>query len=263
MGVKYELYADVWFVTNFSMDIIALWIAGRIMKQRVRVWRLLLAGFVGTSGAMCLFFFLSDYTWYQLGVHFLANPLMVWLCYRSRKWKQFFCQWFLSYLSVILLGGFLQWSASGRGAGSNFWIYLAGAALFLAAAEKIMGSIRRQKDTVCELLLVTRAGNIAVKGFFDTGNLLVDPTVGKPVHIIRREILEGQIEEGQLMTRLIPFHSLGEENGMLEAVTIEGMYILKEEQPLYLEKPVLGLAREKLFQYERYDVILNGRSMEN
>lgn len=261
--MKYELYADVWFVTNFSMDIIALWIAGRIMKQRVRVWRLLLAGFVGTSGAMCLFFFLSDYTWYQLGVHFLANPLMVWLCYRSRKWKQFFCQWFLSYLSVILLGGFLQWSASGRGAGSNFWIYLAGAALFLAAAEKIMGSIRRQKDTVCELLLVTRAGNIAVKGFFDTGNLLVDPTVGKPVHIIRREILEGQIEEGQLMTRLIPFHSLGEENGMLEAVTIEGMYILKEEQPLYLEKPVLGLAREKLFQYERYDVILNGRSMEN
>ena len=70
MGVKYELYADIWFVTNFSMDIIALWIAGRIMKQRVRVWRLLLAGFVGTSGAMCLFFFLSDYTWYQLGVHF-------------------------------------------------------------------------------------------------------------------------------------------------------------------------------------------------
>jgi len=40
------------------------------------------------------------------------------------------------------------------------------------------------------------------------------------------------------------------------------MYILREEQPLYLEKPVLGLARENLFQYGRYDVILNGRSMD-
>ena len=47
---------------------------------------------------------------------------------------------------------------------------------------------------------------------------------------------------------MIPFHSLGTENGIMEAVTIEGMYILKEGQPLYLEKPVLGLAEERLFR---------------
>ena len=85
IGVRYELYADIWFLTNFTMDGIALWVAGRMMKQRVRIGRLLLGSMAGTAGSMCLFFFLDDYTWYQLGVHFLVNPAMVWLCYRSKK----------------------------------------------------------------------------------------------------------------------------------------------------------------------------------
>lgn len=261
--MEYELYADIWFLTNFTMDVMALWAAGKMMKQRVCLGWLLLGAFVGTVGSMCLFFFLSNYTWYQLGVHFLVNPLMVWICYRSRKWKQFLGQWFLAYLSVILLGGILGWAASALGMAGNLWLFLAGAAGFLILAEKVLGYFRRQKETVCELLLVTGEGNIAAKGFFDTGNLLMDPTVGKPVHIIKREVLGKQIESGALLTRLVPFHSLGEENGMLEVVTIEGMYILKEEQPLYLDKPALGLANEKLFQDDRYDVILNGRSIDN
>ncbi len=261
--MKYELYADVWFLTNFSMDIIALWIAGRMMKQRVRIGRLLLAGFVGTAGAMCLFFFLSNYTWYRLGVHFLVNPAMVWLCYRGRKWKTFFGQWVLTYLSIVLLGGVMGWGVTNLGLGGNFWLCLVCAAVFLVLAEKVISFFCRQRETVYELLLVTKEGNIPVTGFFDTGNLLMDPIVGKPVHIVKREIFKGQLEEGKLMARLIPFHSLGKENGMLEAVTIEGMYILKEEQPLYLEKPVLGLAKESLFQDDRYDVILNGKSMDN
>lgn len=260
--MKYELYVDIWFLTNFSMDTIALWIAGRIMKQRVRIGRLLLAGFAGTAGSICLFFFLCDYTWYQLGVHFLVNPAMVWLCYRSRKWKQFLGQWILTYLSVFLLGGIMEWGVADLSLGGNFWLCLAGALLFLMLAVKAADFFCRRSETVYELLLVTKEGNIPVTGFFDTGNLLMDPAVGKPVHIVKRDILKGQLEKGQLMVRLIPFHSLGEENGMLEAVTIEGMYILREGQPLYLERPVLGLARENLFQHERYDVILNGKSMD-
>lgn len=261
--MKYELYADVWFLTNFTMDSIALWIAGKLMRQRIRIGRFLLGSFVGTAGSMFLFFFLNDYTWYQLGVHFLVNPAMVWLCYRSRKWKQFLGQWFLTYLSFVLLGGILTWSVWDVGQRNNLWICLAGALIFLILAEKVLGHFRRQKETIYDVLLVTGKGNIEAKGFLDTGNLLIDPTVGKPVHIIKRELLKEQLEEGQLSVRMIPFHSLGEEHGLLEVVTIHGMYILKEEQPLYLDRPVLGLAKEKLFQDDRCDVILNGKSMND
>lgn len=261
--MEYELYADIWFLTNFTMDSIALWIAGKLTRQRIRMKRLLLGSFAGTFGSMSLFFLLSDYTWYQLGVHFLVNPLMVYLCYRSKSRKEFLIQWVITYLAVIMLGGILGWSMQYMKGDRYYILCLAGALLFLAAADKLLGHIRTQKETIYDLLLVTREGNIPAKGFFDTGNLLTDPLVNRPVHIIKKEILKEQIEKEQLPVRLIPFHSLGKESGLLKAVTLEGMYIMKEPHPLYLEKPVFGIAEEKLFQDDQCDVILNGKSMDN
>lgn len=261
--MKYELYADVWFLTNFTMDSIALWIAGKIMKQQIRAGRLLLGSFAGTAVSMLLFFMWDDYTWYQICVHFFVNPGMVFLCYRSREKKEFLGQCAVTYLAFLLLGGILEWSMQNAVGGIDFVWYLSGAALFLAAAQKMLGHLKREKETVYDLLLITGEGNISVKGFYDTGNLLMDPLVGRPVHIIKKEILKEQIQQGKLPVRLIPYHSLGQESGLLEAVTLEGMYIIRENHPVYLKKPVFGMAEEKLFQNDRCEVILNGKSMEN
>lgn len=261
--MKYELYADIWFLTNFTMDSIALLIAGKLTKRQIWIGRLLLGGFVGTSGSMLLFFVMNDYVWYQLAVHFLVNPLMVYLCYPSKRKMEFFRQWILTYLAFVLLGGTMEWMIQNTGGRKYFIVCLAAAGVFLMAAGKILEHFKREKETVYDLLLVTREGNISVRGFYDTGNLLMDPLVKRPVHIIKKEILWKQIQEEHLPTRLIPFHSLGNESGLLEAVTLEGMYILREDSSIYLEKPVFGIAEEKLFQNDRCDVILNGKSMES
>ncbi len=261
--MKYELYADVWFLTNFTMDSTALWIAGKFMKQQIRAGRLLLGSFAGTAVSMLLFFVWDDYTWYQICVHFLVNPGMVFLCYRSREKKEFLGQCAVTYLAFLLLGGILEWSMQNAAGGIDFVWYFSGAALFLAAAKKMLGHLKREKETVYDLLLITGEGNISVKGFYDTGNLLIDPLVGRPVHIIKKEILKEQIQQGKLPVRLIPSHSLGQESGLLEAVTLEGMYIMRENHPVYLKKPVFGMAEEKLFQNDKCEVILNGKSMEN
>ncbi len=177
--------------------------------------------------------------------------------------KAFLAQWSVTYLSYILLGGLLEWGMEhGAGLGQLF-LCLLGAALFLAVPFHMLKYIKREKETIYDLLLVTREGNLSVKGFYDTGNLLVDPLGGRPVHIIRKQILWEQIEKEGLPVRLVPFHSLGQESGLLKAVTLEGMYILREGHPLYLKKPVFGMAEETLFQDGRCDVILNGKSMEN
>lgn len=260
--MEYEIYADIWFLTNFLMDSIALGIAGKIMKQRIQMKWLLLAAFAGTAAALGLFFLMYDYRWYQLLIHLLINPMMVWICYRSRKLKHFLGQWVITYLSVILLGGILEWSMSELTGGKYFVLCVLAALIFLWITENLLGYFRRRNMASYDLLLITKEGKISVKGFFDTGNLLMDPLACKPVHIIKKKILKEQIEKGKLLPRMIPFHSLGMENGLLEAVTIEGMYILRENQPLYLEKPVLGLAEENLFQDDGCDVILNGRSLD-
>lgn len=257
--MKYELYADIWFLTNFTMDGIALVFAGKMMKQRIRIRQVLSGAFVGTCGSMALFFFLDNYIWYQLWVHFLINPFMVYLCFRSREKKEFLGQWALTYLAVFLMGGILGWGMRISQGGKYYVFCLAGALFILLSVEKLLDYFRRRKETVYDLLLVTKEEKIPVKGFYDTGNLLMDPLINRPVHIIKKEVLEEQILKEEIPVRLIPFHSLGKETGWLKTVTIEGMYVMKEEKPLYLAKPVFGMAEEALFQDGRCDVILNGR----
>lgn len=261
--MKYELYADIWFITNFVMDSMALWVCGKLLKQKLRYRRLFMAGFAGTAASMACFFLMRSYNGYLLTVHFAINPLMVFLCFRSRKAKEFLAEYVSTYLVVVLFGGILEFSRGLWNSSIGFWIAVAGAVIFIFLAEKVSEAWKKQKDTVVELLILTGERQLKAKGFLDTGNLLKDPVVNRPVHIIKGELLEQELTEGKLLIRLIPFHSLGKEHGLLETVTLEGMYILKEQGPVYLEKPVFGIAREKLFQEDTYDVILNGTCMEH
>ena len=260
--MNYELYADVWFVTNFAMDSIALWVCGRLMKQKIRGRRLFLTGFLGTAAAMACFFMMKHYICYLLTVHFMINPLMVFLCFKSRNIREFLVQYLFTYLVVILLGGMMEFSRGMWNSTLGYWTAVIVAAAFIFLMEKVGGLWKKQKDTVVELLILTGKRQIKTRGFLDTGNLLKDPIVNRPVHVIKAELLEEELAEGNLLVRLIPYHSLGKEHGLLETVTLEGMYILQGEVSVYLEKPVFGIAREKLFQSDGYSVILNGTCIE-
>lgn len=260
--MNYELYADIWFVTNFTMDAIALWLSGKLTKHKIRCRRLLLAGLLGTTTSLVFFFWLRHYIFYLLLVHMLVNPAMVYLCFQSRKIKEFLAQWAVTYLAVILLGGILQAGRNLFPAAGSCWL-LAGGLFLLLLGEKAAGYLKRRKETVLRLLILTESGQFPAVGFYDTGNLLQDPLVHQPVHIIKGELLEKQLAEEQLPVRLIPYHSLGTEAGLLEAVTLKGMYIFCGETSRYLERPVFGLAREQLFQSRECDVILNGTCLEH
>lgn len=260
--MKYELYADVWFLTNFTMDSMALWVSGKLMKQKLYGRRIILAGAIGTLSAMAGFFLGKSYLCYRLLIHFVVNPLMIYICFRSKNIREFVRQYVFTYLSVILLGGILEAAGERWNSPLGYWITAISAVVMILWADKMTGIWKRQKNTVAELVILTETRKIRVRGFLDTGNLLRDPMVNRPVHIIKRELLEQELTEGELKVRLIPFHSLGEEEGLLETVTLEGMYLLREETPVYIEKPVFGIAREELFQGKQYGVILNGTCAE-
>ena len=261
--MKYELYADVWFATNCSMDCLALWLCTKLMKQSCKRGRIFLSGVIGTAFALACFFIMRSYICYVITVHLVINPLMVFLCFRSRNVKEFFMQYVFTYLSVISLGGILEFSRGVWRGSIGYWITVVVAVVFILVTEKVRNTWKRQKDTVVEVLILLEERQVRTKGFIDTGNLLKDPLVNRPVHIIKEKLLEPELEEGKLLIRLIPYHSLGKEHGLLETVTLKGMYILQGEVSVYLENPVFGIAREKLFQGDKYDVILNGVCMEH
>lgn len=259
--MRYKIYLDVLLLHTFAMDALALLLVRRLNHpQEKRVRMFLSAGF-GAAGSAILFLRLCSFRWYQLSVHLLINPLMILLAFGRRGKKEFAKDLGWTYALMFLLGGVLSWGMETLGQRRVFWIWALGG---LALGCLLVYGIGRQRESSWryEILLLTGEEKLILSGYLDTGNLLIDPTVHQPVHIIQEELLDEILKKEQLPLRYIPFHSLGQAEGLLPVVTLRAMYLRqskgrKEQTPVFVERPVFGLAKEKLFEHRDYQVILN------
>ncbi len=262
MRVTYEFYLDVFWVTNLMMDGAILALTGLLGRERIPVLRILLASAFGATASACLFLWLSSYTGYQLILHVLVNPIMILIGFSWKGIWMFLRRFLGAYVIAVVLGGVLAWIwPAPKG---NFWLY-AGAAGICCGAGILALHFKKRRIQVLEVVLVAEGEKISAKGFWDTGNLLWDPMLKRPVHIIQRELLPERLRMGQGV-HYIPYQSLGQEKGLLPAVVIEGMYVRENAgdggKVRYIEKPVLGLAQRTLFAQKPYQMILHGTVME-
>lgn len=261
--MTYEFYLDVFWVTNFVMDFFALAAARCLKKGHGPLYRLALASAFGSTGSALLFLMLRHYVLYQVLIYLLINPLMIFIGWRIGSVREFFKDYLLVYLVMWLLGGIMNWGGNTITGSRYFWLWaLLGCGICMIVLHLL--DARREENLICDILLQTPEQNLSLKGFVDTGNLLMDPLVNQPVHIIREDVLESELKKEELSIRYIPYHSLGQEQGLLPVVTLKGMYISKAgnkkaEAPKYVEKPVFGMTKEKLFQNRDYQVIVNAR----
>lgn len=263
--MKYEIYLDVFWVTNFVMDMLVLALVRRCRKSRSSLARILLSSAIGATGSVLLFLNIHDAMIYQILVHFMVNPIMILIGFPVKNLRGLLKDFFMTYLMTLLLGGILSWAMTALDQWEHFWIWALGGVgicmLFLHWMEE-----QKSEELSYELLLLTGERKLRLTGFLDTGNLLTDPVVKQPVHIIQEDVLREELLKERLAVRYIPFHSLGQEQGLLPVVTLQAMYLRAAEEqgevlPLYIEKPVFGLAKEKLFQNKKYQVILNAKSI--
>ena len=98
--------------------------------------------------------------------------------------------------------------------------------------------------------------SVSLKGYWDSGNLLMDPFVLEPVQIIGKHTVEQLFGEELPPVRLIPFRTLGNENGLLPVCTAQRMYIYEGTQKKEIVPVVLGMADKDLLDGKEYDVIL-------
>ncbi len=263
--MRYVFYPDVFWVTNFAMDILVLTLVRSIKKSRSSFWRILLSAALGASGSVLLFLGMHRFVLYQLITHALLNPLMILLSFPVKSLKSFCKDMITTYLLMMGLGGIVSFGMTTLGQWKQFWVWaIGGFGVCMLILSWLEGRKTEQLDF--EILLLTQGQRLSLNGFLDTGNLLLDPILNQPVHIIQEQVLTAELKAEQLSIRYIPFHSLGQEHGLLPVVTLKAMYVRRVGEkesipPLYIEKPVFGLAKEKLFQRKEYQVILNARGI--
>lgn len=254
--MKYELYIDVFIMTNGLMDFLVLMLTNEILHRRAGLLSMFLVSLGSAFVSALLFLKMSDYLWYQLTIHFLVNPLMLLWAFRGKGIKRLAEEWVICYLVMFLLGGSMQWLYLGMGKGQYFILCLLAVLTIGVFALCFLERYRRIEEKVYEVKICQEGKELELRAYYDSGNLLMDPFFQEPVQIMD-EALINQIMGKNIHARLIPFTSLGRENGIIKVVTAEKMVVYKRKEQIEVKPVILGLGRKELFQDAGYQMLLN------
>lgn len=253
--MRYEFYADVFFLTNCYLDFLAVFTVSEILGKKKRIGRFLSGAALSSLAGCILFLSLKNYDLYLLSMHFIVNPAVTVFCFFPEKKMVYVRGYLLMYFVLLMLGGSMQWLYETVTGGNYYEL-----CLFLTTVPVVLFCyiIRKKRKNVqiyYETWICNNGKEVKACALLDTGNRLTDPYTKEPVHILTENMREelGTEHRG----RLIPFHSLGELNGLMEVHTIEKIRISVGQEEVVLEPAVIAYGEKKLFGGKKYQMILH------
>lgn len=173
--------------------------------------------------------------------------------------------------ALLAAGGIGGQSQGGHGsmAGSagksvgGLRLLLSAVCVSLGGLWLLAGMRRRRKSPFWEAELREGEYCVRVIAFMDSGNSLYDPVSARPVCIVEREIAERLcLFAKPERFRMIPYHSIGKEHGLLCASVVEEMYLQKGGQRVKREKVLLAVSDRMLSGTGRYQMLLHPALLE-
>lgn len=243
------------------MDYIALTGVNYFLKRRKSLWRLLLSSVVASIGSLFLHIYIKNLGIRTIILHFFLNTIMTGLAFGWNGKRVFLENWFFIYLSILFLGGIMEWETGLGIPAAFFWIKAVIGAFLLTLATKVFMQKKEMAEQIFRVKVMHHGKIWELKGYWDSGNLLVDPYIGKPVNILKGGLAE-QIFCEEDKIRLIPYRSLGNRNGLLPVCNAERMYIFQGKKQLEAAPAVFGIAEAGLLEGKEYDIILQTSMLE-
>lgn len=253
----YVFYADVFLAQNFFMDFAALYGVNFFLhRHRKKRW-LVAAAVIGAVAGLILLLTVKNQMWYILLSHLLLNTLMVCIAFGRSGVRDFVENWAVTYLVFLLLGGMQEWLGESR-----ILSYVSVPTLFwgIFGVYGILRYLMRRKDFknyIVETQIKKQGRYLAVRAYRDSGNQLLDPYTGQGICILSKEKAGEIFDEKQDHFRLVPYHSLGENEGMLWVTDVDEVLLFEGNKTLCLKRVAVGIANTGLLEGKEYDLILH------
>ena len=278
------IYIDVVFFENLIMNTIILIATGIILKQKMKWLRILLAGTLGAIYSIMTY--ISELKIYSnIILKIILSIIITYIAYNPQTVKQLWKTILIFYLTSFVFGGaafsliyivkpqeILMKNGLFLGTYPLKTVILAAfiAFIILITAFTIVKSKLNKKDMFCEIKVKLNNKLIETKAMIDTGNLLKEPITNTPVIILEHtllydcmpkeilnnldKILGGDFEEipqeirQEYISRLklIPFSSLGKQNGILVGIKADKLKIIQEEQENNYKNIIIGIYNKSL-----------------
>ena len=196
------IYGDVLFVINFSMDFLALYIAGKLMNMKMSRLRLITAATLGGIYGVVAVAYLSGFAEKALSV--LSGIAVCATAHYHKNIKRFVSVFALFFGVSLFMGGAMTFIYSNLGKYKNY--IQAGGAIYtvlddipiyvfaaIAAVSVLLSWItgklfsRKKLSAACEAIVDFDGRKSEIRCLVDSGNLLCDPISGTPVIFISEE----------------------------------------------------------------------------
>ena len=292
------IYLDVIFLENIVINYIMLYVTGIISKAQIKQKRLFLGALIGAVYSIIYYLFrLKIYSSFIIKI--ILSIVIIYVAFKSTNFKDLLKKILLFYLSSFVFGGaaiaiiYMVNSQNitiqnGVLVGSytlrTVLIGIVVAYFTIIFAFKIIKISK--KDLICDIEVTLNNKIIKTKALIDTGNLLKEPITNLPVIVMEHtllydvmpkeilnnveEILGGDFfkipehmkEEYSSKLKVIPFSSLGKQNGMLLGIRAENLIINLNEEKRKIDKVVVGIYNKSLTKNGEYRSLLGLETVE-
>ena len=285
-----SVYLDVVLFENIIMNYIILFATGIICKTQIKQIRLIASSILGSIYAVISY--ITNFELYSsIIVKILLSVAMVYLAFNSVSIKTMFKEIIIFYLTSFLFGGcafallyFIHPEKilfkEGKLVGTYpLKIAFLGAILgffIVNIAFKIVKKKLTPKDMICNIEIIYNKKSCNLRAMIDTGNMLKDPITKTPVIVVEanslayiipdnilnnlQKIILGEYEEIQTdyisKFRVIPFSSIGKQNGILLGFKIDKVIIKYDGKNIESREIIVGIYDKELSKNKEYSALV-------
>ena len=255
------------------MDLVILLIVNRIMRYHASAIRLLLSSTLGAVWSVAAVMIPDRYrlfanlcTYFIVTALMLAvinSPLNIIKAQQSNKdryaltnyLKELFKGMIIMLSVACFSGGIMHMIVYYTYAG---WISV----VVIIVIARVYRTYRKNSD-IYKVTVIVDNHKIMLHGIVDTGNQLTDKYTGKPVNVMDKSYFENvlyQINDyGRLKYHFIPYRTIGNNEGIIEVITSDYMYISGKDETKAYKGALIGLSDRKVSQNGEYQALINGR----
>ncbi|MGG1398303.1 sigma-E processing peptidase SpoIIGA [Bacillus salipaludis] len=292
------VYLDVIWALNLLFDTLLLYLTAIFLKRKIRLWRLLSGGFIGSLIILLSFTPIHAFSNHPI-TKLSFSVLMILATFGYKRLVYFIKALMTLYVSTFLIGGaligahyFLQTDsillAGLKGFGDPIsWLFVfIGFPIAWHFSKKNVEGMEMTKiqfDQIVSVNLTINSETYSFKGLVDSGNQVYDPLTRLPVMFISiKNQMEGMSEsikrmaantetllmgeeelpsEWQNKLRIIPFRVVGQEHQLIMAVKPDSILIEKNGDCFLCEKGLVSFTLQELSPDDAFQCIVHPKML--
>ena len=285
------IYIDIVLIENLLMNYIIIFATALILKIKVNHIRIIIASTLGAIYTILAY--ISEFKIYSnIILKLILSLIIIYISFNPKNLKKLLKYTTIFYLTSFVFGGAAfaliyvvkpqEWFGTWQITNSLKIIFASAIIAFfiIIIGFKIVKNKISAKDMYCEIEININNKKVITKAMIDTGNLLKEPITNTPVIVVEHtllydaipkeilnnieEILGGdfsqisnEIKEIYIAKlKVIPFSSLGKQNGMLLGMKAKEVKIKYEEEEIKKDNVIIGIYNKSLTKRGEYRALL-------